>query len=956
MILAVGILTLTGCNNLLADRPASADTGGDTGSFGRFTITTGEETNARTLVPASLTFTKYVVSFSSGPETKADVTFQPLDPKTVTLATGSWTITLTAYTGTGAAEKAAARGSKAVTIAAGDNGAHAITLKPYGETGATGTFTYSVTLTSPATIDSSELTISAVNTATSLHTVDVTTAADRIGSKQLDAGQYLLNIWVKKDGNQTGRTEVLHIYPGLTTAASYTFSNADIYRAASASAANVTLSGTAGTAGVTGDVVITLTNETFADAILEDDDVTPWFTGLPAGLTAEAKTDAAAGSSSITIAITGTPGSSSAAPLSISIPATVLITSTAALAVTANPAAKFAILPKAPTVSTNPTGDGFIDHNYYAVVKAGAYVGPDVTLTAAEGAIRYTLDGMTPTASSTLYSGVFTVKPFPADTTLNAVAITTDGLVSAPLTQLFRLKHPIATPAGTIDYENETITGLVAGKYHYIYHDYTGNYLTGTKSSAGTAPGGIVNIGSQNIKATPNTIALTRAGESPTTPPTRDSEPQYFTLPARPAAPAVGDVAATVAGNDGQITSTTTAMEYKLSSAAAWTDCTGTSITGLTAGSSYFVRYKAVTTTGSEAFASAQASVEIQAATVTPYGIWIDGNPTKISAAETFDDALTYFKTNAAHIARVNAGPETDYTLKLKAGTDGNSISAQTRLWGGTAHDTTSDTVFYTDSTLTIEGPDSGTAAINMTAAAAYLYPQNITLKLKNNITIEYTIATTNTEALIAVGTGATLEMNDTVLITGNKHTNTAMGGSGVRVAGSGTFNMKGGEISGNAAGRRGGGVAVYDNGTFNMSGGKIVGNSMYTQNQANGGASGGGVSLFSRAKFVKTGGIINGSTADGDGAANTVDTNGTPAGTFATNTGLSGNNAGAAVFVNNTATSYKDSSGNTSSHTTAFPRQNGKVTGNISYDGLDTTTGTTSHFPGNAVLTGTWE
>ena len=54
-------------------------------------------------------------------------------------------------------------------------------------------------------------------------------------------------------------------------------------------------------------------------------------------------------------------------------------------------------------------------------------------------------------------------------------------------------------------------------------------------------------------------------------------------------------------------------------------------------------------------------------------------------------------------------------------------------------------------------------------------------------------------------------------------------GGGGVNVNG-GTFNLEGGEISGNATYYDGGaGVYVHENGTFNMSGGEISGNSMST-------------------------------------------------------------------------------------------------------------------------------
>ena len=50
----------------------------------------------------------------------------------------------------------------------------------------------------------------------------------------------------------------------------------------------------------------------------------------------------------------------------------------------------------------------------------------------------------------------------------------------------------------------------------------------------------------------------------------------------------------TASNNDGKITGTTTAMEYKLSSASAWTACQSTSIMGLLPGS-YDVRYASKT-------------------------------------------------------------------------------------------------------------------------------------------------------------------------------------------------------------------------------------------------------------------------------------------------------------------------------------------------------------------------
>jgi hypothetical protein len=81
-------------------------------------------------------------------------------------------------------------------------------------------------------------------------------------------------------------------------------------------------------------------------------------------------------------------------------------------------------------------------------------------------------------------------------------------------------------------------------------------------------------------------------------------------------------------------------------------------------------------------------------------------------------------------------------------------------------------------------------------------------------------------------------------------HGNNAKNGGGVYVTGSGTFNMKGGTISGNTTTTNsGGGVYVIGSGTFNMNDGTISGNT--TAN------SGGGVYVGNNSTFTKTGGTI---------------------------------------------------------------------------------------------------
>jgi len=154
-----------------------------------------------------------------------------------------------------------------------------------------------------------------------------------------------------------------------------------------------------------------------------------------------------------------------------------------------------------------------------------------------------------------------------------------------------------------------------------------------------------------------------------------------------------------------------------------------------------------------------------------------------------------------------------------------------------------------------------------------------VTLILDENITLVGRSA--NNASLVFLRSGSSLIMNDKANIIGNNagfnagggvyvsyssiftmndgkiFGNTSMyerwvtnaGGGGVFV--NGTFNMKGGEISGNTA-TNGGGVFV-NNGIFTMSSGKIINN---TATDA-----GGGVFVYDRA-FTMNGGLISGNTS----------------------------------------------------------------------------------------------
>jgi hypothetical protein len=114
-----------------------------------------------------------------------------------------------------------------------------------------------------------------------------------------------------------------------------------------------------------------------------------------------------------------------------------------------------------------------------------------------------------------------------------------------------------------------------------------------------------------------------------------------------------------------------------------------------------------------------------------------------------------------------------------------------------------------------------------------------------------------NNASVVSVGSDAALDMRNGK-ITGNNGNN--LSGVGVRVEAGGSFDMSGGEISGNTSGSgngNGGGVYVSGAGSsFTMTGGLISGNRPGPY------GSGGGVYVGAGSSFTMTGGVISNNTA----------------------------------------------------------------------------------------------
>jgi hypothetical protein len=115
----------------------------------------------------------------------------------------------------------------------------------------------------------------------------------------------------------------------------------------------------------------------------------------------------------------------------------------------------------------------------------------------------------------------------------------------------------------------------------------------------------------------------------------------------------------------------------------------------------------------------------------------------------------------------------------------------------------------------------SGTST---SAGCLTLSQADVTLVLKD-VTFTGQIASNKTESLIWIKSGATFQMEDGAVLTGNQASN----GGAVYIVNGGSFIMNGGSITGNKSSGYGHGVYIGTGGIMTMTGGSISGNSLKT-------------------------------------------------------------------------------------------------------------------------------
>ena len=136
-----------------------------------------------------------------------------------------------------------------------------------------------------------------------------------------------------------------------------------------------------------------------------------------------------------------------------------------------------------------------------------------------------------------------------------------------------------ATPSATVDYSAEKLSGLVSGAVYLVGEtEYTADGEG--KLAIDDAWFGTI-------------IELRKKGNGTTT---SNSEPQSIALAARPAVPACVATQPTASVATGSISGITTEMEYSTDGGASWTSGDGNELSGLTAGTTVTIRFKATGT------------------------------------------------------------------------------------------------------------------------------------------------------------------------------------------------------------------------------------------------------------------------------------------------------------------------------------------------------------------------
>jgi hypothetical protein len=215
--------TLTGCSNLLDDKPADAAIQQGFGTV-RVSLTQGA---ARTAMPAVPTGLGYTYTFTRVGGAAVDKT--PENGQFV-LEAGSYTLTVKAFLAEGGTTSLAAQGTADFEISAGATVKTVpVTLSPIVSTGE-GTLKYTLTFPTGTTVKTLTLTRLGDTETTIPHDGGVTSTQQY--TVPVGAGYWLMQAVLERtaDGAIAGMVEVAHIYANLDTVVAYTFADDEFHK------------------------------------------------------------------------------------------------------------------------------------------------------------------------------------------------------------------------------------------------------------------------------------------------------------------------------------------------------------------------------------------------------------------------------------------------------------------------------------------------------------------------------------------------------------------------------------------------------------------------------------------------------------------------------------------------------------------------------------------------------
>ena len=419
-----------------------------------------------------------------------------------------------------------------------------------------------------------------------------------------------------------------------------------------------------------------------------------------------------------------------------------------------------------------------------------------------------------------------------------------------------------ASPAQTVTTTTATISDLINGTTYYVW------------------------VRAKNANGTVNTSTVV-SGKPLGTPETPTLNPGYNQLLVTWTAVAGADEYEVYYGIGTPTTLTATTTE------------TTATITGLTNGTTYYVRLRAINTNGVSDYGTTGT------ATPTMVGLYkgvIDNNHR--IGNQDLTNSLTYISNYAINGDKYYIVLGADESISPKTLSYSNKLEITLLGFGG-------------ERTITLSSVGS-----------MFTVNSNVTLTLDENITL--TGRSENNTSLVYVN-GGNLIMNDGAKISGNT---SSSGGGGVLVSYSGNFIMNGGKITRNEdkSSYGGGGIFVFMGGTLTMYGGIVSGN---TANRF-----GGGVYVYSNnSTFTMYGGIISGNTAKEGGGGVEASYNCT----FKKLPPSGGQNSGIiygseAVGVNLDGVPLKNTSSNNRGHVIASSQY--RNTTAVETDQIDNTTG----------------